>query len=186
MFLIGKIILILLFSLIILVIGVLAYHDFFVNPQVTEKEMGPYTIAVKRFVGGYYKVGPTMTEVDTWLRSIGVNSTRGVGLYYDDPAKQKENELRSDVGNILEKVDKKILEKIKEKLEVKDIKKQKMVVVKYPIKSPFSYMLGPMKVYPAINKYWQEKKYPMNKEGSFGMEIYDIPGKTTYYLMPIP
>ena len=180
-----KKILLIFILLTLLIVAILAYHDFFTSPKVTEKEMGPYLIATKRFVGSYYKVGPTMTEVDTQLRNLGVKSTLGIGLYYDSPAQKKENELRSDVGNVLENVNEITLTKIKKELDVKEIKKQKAVVVAYPIKSPLSYMLGAMKVYPAITQYWQEKKYPNSKDG-YGVEIYDIPGKITYYFMYIP
>jgi DNA gyrase inhibitor GyrI len=172
---------------VLLLVGVtaLAYHGFFSTPAITEKEVGPYLVAVKRFTGSYYKVGPTMTEVDTWLRENGVNSTKGVGLYYDDPAKVPEDQRRSDVGNILEGVDEQTLEKIKEKFTVIEIKKSKAAVVDYPIKSPLSYMLAPMKVYPEIAKYWTQKGYE-EEEGSFSIEIYDIPNKVTSYIIPVP
>ena len=113
----------------------LYYHDFFSSPKIVEKEMGPFTIVSKRFAGPYYKVGPTMDEVDAWLRENGVESTKGVGLYYDDPADVKESELRSDVGNIVENVDEETLAKIKEKFEVKEISKTKFAVIEFPIKS---------------------------------------------------
>lgn len=127
--------------LLLVVVGVLSYHGFFSTPEVREKEIGPYLVAVKRFTGSYYKVGPTMTEVDNWLRENGVNSTKGVGLFYDDPAKVPESHRRSAVGNVLEGVDEVTLEKIKEKLELIEIKPSQAVVVDYPIKSPFPICL---------------------------------------------
>ena len=175
----------LVFIVILSVVSILAYHDFFTSPLVSEKEIGPYTVATERFVGSYYQVGPTMAQVDIWLRENGINSTKGVGLYYDDPASKDQSELRSDVGNVLENVDDQTLAKIKERYEVKEIGKQKAVVVEYKIKSSLSYMIGAMKVYPAISKYWQENGYPQDPDG-YGVEIYDIPGKMTYYIMPIP
>lgn len=181
-----KIGLTLIVLILVSIIIILAYHDFFISQKVIEKEMGPYTIATKRFVGAYSKVGPTMIEVDTFLRNLGIKSTHGVGLYYGDPSKQKESELKSDVGNIINNVDTVTLQKIKEKLDVRNINKQKAIVVEYPIKSPLSYMLGPIKAYPAITAYWRKKGYPEAVKGSFGMELYDIPRKTTYYVMYIP
>lgn len=164
----------------------LAYHGFFDKYEVTEKEVGPYMLATKRFVGSYYKVGPTMTEVDTWLRENGVESTKGVGLFYDTPTEVEEDKLRSDVGNVLENVDEEKLIEIKEKYEVKELAKQNAVVVEFPIKSPLSYMLSPMKVYPIISKYWLEKGYPAEGGAGYSMEIYDMTGKKTIYVMPIP
>lgn len=167
------------------ILGILAYHGFFSAPQVTEKEIGPYTVATKRFLGSYYKVGPAMTEVDNGLKEMGIKATKGVGLFWDDPAKAEESKLRSDVGNVLEGVDAETLNKIRGKFEVREIGKIRAVVVEHPIKSMLSYMLAPMKVYPAINKYWSKKGYSTELE-NFSLEIYDVPGKTTLYIMPIP
>jgi DNA gyrase inhibitor GyrI len=165
--------------------GMLYYHDFFSSPQVVEKEMGPYTLVTKRFVGAYHKVGPTMDEVDSWLRENGVESTKGVGLYHDDPANVEESQLRSDVGNIVENVDEEVLVKIKEKFEVREIPKTKSAVIEFPIKSPLSYMIAPMKAYPALTQHWIEKGYAVT-DSDVGIEIYDIPGKVTSYMFSIP
>lgn len=164
--------------------GVLVYHGFFTTPRVAEKEMGPYTVAVKRVAGPYYKVGPTMMEVDAYLRELGLEPTKGIGLFYDDPATVAESDLRSDMGDVLEGVDEEALAKIKEKYEVKDIPAVRSAVVTFPIKSMLSYMIGPMKVYPALSAYWKEKGYATDTEG-YSMELYDVPGKTIYYIMPI-
>lgn len=180
-----KIILVVVILLIAMLLGALAYHGFFSKIEITEKEVGPYTFATKRFIGSYYKVGPTMTEVDSWLRENGVMATKGVGLFYDDPVKVAEESLRSDVGNVLDNVDEKTLAKIREKFTVKDIARQKAVVIEFPIKSPLSYMLAPIKVYPMINKYWKDKGYSEMTSGGFSIEIYDIEGKITTYIMPI-
>ena len=169
----------------LLVLGTLYYHDFFSSPQVVEKEMGPYIVVTKRFVGAYYKVGPTMDEVDGWLRENGIESTKGVGLYHDDPAEVEESELRSDVGNIVENVDEEVLIKIKEKFEVREIPKTKSAVIEFSIKSPLSYMIAPMKAYPVLTQHWIEKGYAVT-ESDVGIEIYDIPGKVTSYMFSIP
>ena len=181
-----KIILVVVVLIIVMFWGVLAYHGFFSSIEIVEKETGPYTFATKRFVGSYYKVGPTMKEVDSWLRENGVIATKGVGLFYDDPEKVAQEELRSDVGNVLENADEQILAKVREKFTVKNIARQKALVIEFPIKSPLSYMLAPIKVYPMISKYWKDKGYPEMTDGGFSIEIDDIDGKVTTYIMPIP
>lgn len=181
-----KVILITFFSLFVIVGAVLAYHGYFSTYEIYEKEVGPYTFATKRFVGDYYKVGPTMTEVDNELREIGVLATKGVGIFYDDPSVVPEDQLRSDVGNVLEDVSDAQLAEIGEKFDVKNIDRQTAVVVDFPIKSSLSYMIAPMKVYPLINQYWEEKNYPAQVIDGYSMEIYDIEGKVTRYIMPIP
>jgi hypothetical protein len=180
-----KIFLVLLSVITLSVLGTLYYHDFFSSPQVVEKEMGPYTIVTKRFVGAYHKVGPTMDEVDSWLRENGVESTKGVGLYYDDPAETEEIELRSDVGNIVENVNEETLVKIRERFEVKEIPKTESAVIEFPIKSPLSYMIAPIKSYPVLTQHWIEKGYVVT-DSDVGIEIYDIPGRVTSYMFSIP
>ena len=180
-----KISLIILAVFVAAILGVLYYHDFFTSPKLVEKEMGPYTFATKRYVGPYYETGPTMDEVDSFLREMGVESTKGVGLYYDDPDKVAASELRSDVGNVLEGVDEETLSKIKEKFNVIEFEKANSAVVEFPIKSMLSYMIAPMKTYPVISNHWLEKGYREDIEDSFAIEIYDIPAKVSTYIMPI-
>ena len=180
-----KFLLVFLSIVVALFLGTLYYHDFFSSPQVVEKEMGPYVVVTKRFVGAYHKVGPTMDEVDGWLRENGVESTKGVGLYLDDPAEVEESELRSDVGSIVEDVDEEVLARIKEKFEVREIPKAKSAVIEFSIKSNLSYIIAPMKAYPALTQHWIEKGYA-EAEGDIGIEIYDIPGKVTSYMFAIP
>jgi hypothetical protein len=177
-------VLVVLAVLAIIVFGILHFHGFFIEPQITEKEIGPYTVASTRFVGSYSKVGPVMEKVDAWLRSININSTKGIGLYYDDPSKVEASKLRSDVGDILEDIDNNDLNKISEKYDIKNIQKTKAVVTEFPIRSMLSYMIAPTKVYPVLNKYWQEKGYEKTENG-YIIEIYDVQNKTIQFIMPI-
>jgi len=181
-----KLVVLVLLFLSLSVMAALGYHNFFATPKIAEKEVGPYLLATKRYVGSYSKINPTMKEVENVLKELNVYSTKGAGLYYDDPAQQKESELRSDVGVILEGVDEATIRKIEENLEIKEINRQMAIVVEYPIKSPLSYTLGAMKAYPAISKYWTERGYPDKAEGDFDLEIYDLSEKKIYYIMLVP
>jgi len=177
-----KIILLSFFFLGAVILFTLLFHDFFNKPKIEEKEVGPFKAVVKRFIGSYYKVGPTMTEVDGYLRKIGLSSTKGIGIYYDNPGKTSQDKLRSDVGDIIGQVGEPVIKKIRQKYEVKEIERQKAAVVTYPIKSFLSYMLGPMKVYPAIDEYFRKNGY---SNYSFAIEIYDIANKKILYMMPV-
>jgi hypothetical protein len=53
------------------------------------------------------------------------------------------------------------------------------VVVEFRAKSMFSYMIGPIKAYPVLNKYLKEKNYTVTTS----LEIYDMPNKMIYYVM---
>lgn len=171
-------------SLGLIIVVVLVYHEYFSKIEIDEEEIGPYVFATKRFIGSYSKVSETMNEVDKYLRELGINGTTGVGMYYDNPAKTKQDELRSDVGNVIEETDEDTLSKIREKFEIKEFEEQRVIMTKFPIKSPLSYIIGPMKAYPAIDKFMKENGYE-SSDGGYGIELYNIPGKTITYIMTL-
>jgi hypothetical protein len=177
-------VLIVLVVLSAIVFGILHFHGFFTTPKVSEEKIGPYTIATTKYVGDYSKVSSAMTEIESWLKDRGIPFTKGVGLYHDDPAKVDKNNLRSDVGYILDDFNDETISTIESKYEVSVISKTDAVIAEFPIKSTLSYVIGPMKVYPVINKYFSEKGYAKNN-GGYTIEIYDIPNKTMRFIIPI-
>jgi hypothetical protein len=42
-------------------------------------------------------------------------------------------------------------------VQIKTLSPGKKIVVEFPMKNTFSMMIGPMRVYPAITKYMEEK-----------------------------
>ncbi|MEI8091522.1 MAG: hypothetical protein WCG98_04790 [bacterium] len=57
-----------------------------------------------------------------------------------------------------------------------------MVVVEFPYKNSFSYMVGPIRVYPVVNAYLKEKGY---NTGVARTELYDVTAKKIYYIAEI-
>ena len=97
-----------------------------------------------------------MTKVYEALSGAGITTITGAGVYYDDPAVVTGSELRSDVGAIIDAKD------IGKLVANKDIKITTLtagtkIVVEFPLKNSLSYMIGPMKAYPAITQYMKEK-----------------------------
>lgn len=174
----GKIVL----GLVLVLVGLWGYSGGFSKPVVVEKQVPAMTMAVKEHKGAYTKTKQPMDEVYTDLVALGVEPTRGVGVYYDDPAMVAEEDLRSEVGSVLEGLDEDKLMEVKEKMMVKEYDQMQAMVVEFPIKTMLSYMIGPMKVYPVIQEHWQGKGY---EESEIGIEVYDIPNKTITYIMPI-
>lgn len=156
--------------LVVIVVGFLAYMGFFSTVKVDEKEEGGYTVAGMEIVGPYSKVGQYIGDVNKKLKEIGINSTKGFGIYYDDPKTTPNEKCRSFVGNI---IDEKDFDKIKYiqsiGLKMDSIPKAKAVVAEFPIKNMMSYMTGPMKVYPVISKHLTDKKYT----SALSFEVYD-------------
>ena len=173
---------------VLIIIGILAlivlvflwYAGFFNKIVVNEREEGGYVVAGEEFTGAYAKVGPTMNKVDSLIRELGVECTRGFGIYYDDPKVTPKEECRSYVGNVIEEKDFEHLESIKALgLKMDSIQKTCALVIEFPVRSVLSYMVGPMKAYPALTEYSQEKSMiPV-----LLFELYDVPDKKAYYIM---
>ncbi len=168
--------------IILAVVIFLAYLGMFSNYEPTEKEMGPYTFVYEKFVGPYKDTGSVFNRVDKKLNKVGIKSTMGMGIYFDNPSKVDSSKLRSECGSVIGKKDIESFNKVKDSFNVKTVEKSKSVVVTFPIKNGMSYMIGPMKCYPILTKYSKEKGLKL-KGNAF--ELYDIPGKIIYYVFPV-
>ncbi len=162
--------------------GVWGYSGGFSKPVVVEKQVPAMVMAVKEHKGAYTKTKKPMDEVYEGLVGMGIEPIRGVGVYYGDPKITAEEDLRSEVGSLIEGLSAEKLVEVREKFEVKEYEAMQAMVVEFPIKTMLSYMIGPMRVYPVIQEHWQDKGYA---ESEIGIEIYDIPRKTITYIMPI-
>ena len=175
----GGIILVVVLSFVIF----MGYLGMFSTLEPYEKVMGPYTFVYEDFTGPYKDTGPVFDKVYKGLEKDGIKTTRGIGIYYDNPSDVPAEKLRSKCGSIIEDdIDLKKLEKLKGKYKVMTIEKTQSVVVNFPIKNAMSYMVGPMKCYPALMKYSKEKKLEMKNHA---YELYDMPEKITYYILPV-
>lgn len=170
------------FWLGVILTGIWGYSGGFSNPVVIEKEVEPMKMAVKEHKGAYTKTKKPMDEVYEGLVSMGVEPAKGVGMYFDDPAKVAEEDLRSEVGSVLEGLSEENLAEIGEKFIVKEFEGGRAMVVEFPIKTMLSYMVGPMRVYPVIEEYWKSKGY---EEFETAIEVYDVSNKIITYIMPI-
>ncbi len=173
---------IVLLVLIIAIFGLFAYSGLFDSIRVSEKEIGPFSMVLKKHKGSYYKTGAIFEEVETTLKkAMDTKDLRAVGLYYDDPAKVKTDDLRSECGFIVDKTALGKLDLKKEGLIYKEFKATLCVTSEFPIRTFLSYMLGPSRVYSKIGEYADSKKY----KADYGMEIYDMKEKKILYCMPI-
>lgn len=177
-----KITLLVIAILAIIIVSVMAFLGFFDKIQIIEKEAGGYLVVGSEFKGPYMDTYQTMNKVDSTLRNAGIECTKGFGIYYDDPKEVDPKDCRSFVGNIVENADSAILSKIIQlNLKVDSIPLKSSAVVEFRIKSNASYMIGPMKVYPAFNEYIKNK----GVSPTLFVEVYDVPAKKTYYIMQL-
>jgi hypothetical protein len=165
--------------LILLLTIFLAYMGAFSPLTVYKAKMGPFTIAYESFTGPYAQSGPVFARVYEEIKAAGVASAKGLGIYYDDPRKILAKELRSDCGMVVEDKDIAKLKALGNKIKVKKITENLCLFVEFPVRNPLSYMIGPLKAYPALNNYAAAN----GLRGKMTYELYDDQGRKIIFVL---
>lgn len=125
-----------------------------------------------------------MDKVYQSLLEDGINPSLGIGIYLDNPKTKDANDLRSEVGSIIELNDIEKLDQSGEKYKIKTIGMSNNAVINFPYKNMFSFMLGPIKVYPILEEYLNKKGIEWTEEMS-AIEIYDQENEIISYMVVI-
>ena len=166
--------------IIVVIIVFLGYYGLFTKITVEEKSLDSFWMVYQKHVGEYKDVGPIMDAIYKGLKDdYSIATTRGFGLYYDDPREVPKEKCRSIVGCILENVDAGRVDELREKFFVREYPASNVVTAEFPFKGTLSIFIGIFKVYPKLGKYIKEKGYASRPM----FEIYDMPGKKTIYGM---
>jgi hypothetical protein len=177
-----KIFLFIVFLFAVIAGGFLWYMGMFSPVVIAEREMGPYTYVFVEHTGPYSEVAKPMAELEDQIKLEGFNCIDGIGIYYDNPDKVPQEELRSDVGFIISAEDMDKVKNNKDKFNFENLPEASYLVAEFPIKNNLSYMLGPMRVYPAFDKYIQRKGGVVPE---VGVEYYDMTNSKIIFMMPI-
>jgi GyrI-like small molecule binding domain len=154
-------------------------NGIFSSPVITEKDIGPYTLVYTKYIGEYKNVGPVMDKVYYDLKNrYGIATTKGFGIYYDDPKTVSRDKLRSIVGCIVESKSINEIGDLRSSFGVYEYPKSKSVVAEFPYKGKMSVIIGIFKTYPKLSAYVDSKKY----ESVPIMELYDQPNKKIEYI----
>jgi len=157
----------------------LIHNGIFSSPVITEKEIGPYTLVYKKYVGEYKNVGPVMDNVYYDLKNkYGITTTKGFGIFFDDPKTVNRDKLRSIVGCIVESKLINDLGDLRSSFGVYEYPKSKSVVAEFPYKGKKSVIIGILKSYPKLSSYSNSKNYASVPV----MELYDQPNKKIEYI----
>lgn len=159
----------------------MAYLGMFGTVAVAEREMGPYTMVYESFVGPYAQSGQVFDRLYKSLKADGIESEDGIGIYYDNPAKTPANQLRSDCACVLTPDQVVKAQSLGTKYRFKTIGKSPCLVAEFPIRSPLSYMIGPMKTYPAIMQAAKAKGWTIDAP----YEYYAMKAKKMFVAAPI-
>ncbi|MDR2953780.1 MAG: GyrI-like domain-containing protein [Prevotella sp.] len=166
--------------LIISLMGVYTYYGGFSTITFEVKETGG-EVFVYESVTGYYSQSPVYMDsiYDTLLHDFGIETTRGAGLYLDNPQHVDKDKLRAEVGCLLDNpIDSAQMADISKVFKIKILPKASYIVGEFPHKGMMSVFVGIMRVYPALTEYMEENGY---KDNSPVMEIYDIPKERIIY-----
>ncbi len=164
----------------------LAWCGLFTKITVEEREAGPFLLIYKKHTGDYKNIGPVMDEVYHTLRDeYQLETTRGFGLYYDNPQENEKSQLRSLGGCMVDGQTPEEFNRqypgVTESFGVALFPASQNVMAVHPYKGKASIILGVMRVYPRLQawmKKYQRRSVPM-------MEIYDTPNRTITYLAAV-
>ena len=177
-----KVILLILAVLIALMVGTYAYYGGFKKVDVRIETQGGEVIVYEDVIGSYMQVPEVCDRVyNVLLNNEKIETTKGIGIFYDDPENVAEEKLRSKVGCIIDNADSATIANLSEKYLVEIIPQQEYIVAEFPKKGFMSIMVGIMKVYPALDDYCEKHGYG----DSPITEIYDEVNKKTVYRQEI-
>ncbi len=163
------------------VAGFLGYMGMLTPLAVSESKMGPYLFVYEDHTGPYMGTGKVFDKVYEAVKADGVDTTRGLGIYFDNPSEVPSDKLRSQCGLVVEEKDYQKFSAVGKKYKSKVLNSSDSVVVEFPIRNSLSYAFGPMKAYPALDKYAREKGYKISEP----YELYDMPAGKIYFVAPI-
>ncbi|MDC0977623.1 GyrI-like domain-containing protein [bacterium] len=169
-------------AIVVILLLYMSYLGMFRSVKVVEQATGPYTYVYQEFTGDYKLTGPIFGNIYQELKKAGIETSLGFGVYYDDPQTKPAEELRSDCGIVIAPEDAAKAAMITKNFKIGKLEVATRAVVVFPIKNKSSYMIGPMKAYPALIKYAKEMNY---EEMVVGYELYDHANKKTVYMMDL-
>lgn len=175
-----RILIIVFISIIVLFLSVYAYFGGFRTVEFEERNTGG-EIFVYEKVTGNYKQSPVVMDSIYYalLNDFGIETTKAVGVYYDNPQHVEEAKLRSEIGCLLDTpVDSILIAKLSDRFKVKALPEGRYVIGEFPNKGSLSVIVGILNVYPALDKFINERRYKVNGPIT---EIYDVPSKKIIY-----
>ena len=175
------------YALVFVVVCVISFGLFLSNylgayskVDISDSNQGPFQTVYLDYMGPYHKISKQLEKVENYMKSQGAPCGRTFGEYLDDPQVVEEARLRARAGCIVQAVPQNLPEGLKA-----DIIQPRHYVVAVFTGSPG---IGPLKVYPKVNTYMNEKT--LKQKGAV-IEIYEIHSiteknaMTTTYLFPV-
>lgn len=151
------------------------YLGAFKSVEIRNQESGPYLMVYLDHMGPYHKIVSKIEEVEKWSKENQFDCRLSFGEYFDNPDTVEEARLKSIGGCLIElnssdnsdQLAQQWIQKLKAPMKVKIVPKQNYVFAEF-FGSPG---IGPIKVYPKVEEFIQERK--LQRHSSI-IEIYEI------------
>ncbi|HCO68693.1 MAG TPA: hypothetical protein DIT04_13175 [Dysgonomonas sp.] len=164
--------------------GFYAYYGGFDEIPVRVEKQGGETIVFEKVTGDYSQT-PLYTDkiYNSLLNEDNLETTRGFGIFYDNPKDVETEKLRSEAGCIIDvELDSLQQARLTEKYNLKTLPESNYIIAEFPYKGSVSIMVGIFKVYPILEKYAEQNG--LTAAGPV-TEIYDVPGMKIVYRQEI-
>ncbi|MFM1899383.1 MAG: hypothetical protein RL577_1623 [Bacteroidota bacterium] len=145
-----------------LLLGLFAYSGGFQSIEVKEGRSNAYLIVGFRHQGPFHEIGDKFKLAQDFGTQLMMYRDSAIGIYFDEPGKVAEDSLRSFAGIV-----------VKDSTQAKAFigfakgKGQEAVLMRieagntayvdFKTSNPLSYMIGPLKCYPAIGEHLMAK-----------------------------
>lgn len=138
------------------------YHNLF-NSDITESEQGGEYIIYKKTIGSYNGMSSLMEELYLHLHiKLGVSVSQSIAIYYNDPCEIDEGDSHTDIGYLIEdinKIDANVLSEISNYFHIKSLPYSQSVCIETSYNGRFSLYAHAMRVYPMISRYFIQRGY---------------------------
>ncbi len=167
---------------IALMLGMYTYLGGFSTVSVERGEFGPAEIVYSTHRGPYKGIGESWSKFQKQYEAAGITECDSLALYLDPPGTPEAN-LRSILACRIDALPAAQKMALKGKLRHFVVPKTKALVSSFPYKSGASFVLGPMKVYPAFQKIMEQEKIMP----PLGIETYGMMKKIKVigFVMPV-
>ena len=167
---------------ILFIIGFLFYMGGFSKIEISRGDFGPTEIIFSTHRGAYRNIGNSWNKFQKDLETANLKECDALAIYLDPPG-TPEDQLRSILACKIDALPEESKLSLKTKFKSFTIIKSEAVLSKFPFKNYFSYMLGPMKVYPKFTQYLETEKI----QPVVAYELYGVMDKTKEieFVMPL-
>lgn len=150
-----KKLLIILAALIVLLFLGLVYEGLFQKAEIKEASEGGYVLMGIDHKGAYSDIGKVFQSLSEEVKKTGIQEPAFAGVYFDDPGKVKEEDLRSYAAVIVRSADDSLKLCSIPGIHSMNIDKGNAMVCDMKTGDMISVIIATMKAYPAFEAYFK-------------------------------